>query len=203
MKRTNRMTRPVAFAAALVLAALMGAGCIFDTRSAQAPGGSDVPQIPLDDAIDVFTSMETGLEGDAIANYQRALSDEFIFSPLLDDSLDQTFAGNDPSVYNGWTKDVEIEVTNLLLSEYDSLTVDFGPSVLIDENTFVRYRASYSIRGVPSAGGEAATYKGVAHIDVQREGGVWQVIYWDEVEPVEGFRTWGFLRGILRQRLLS
>jgi len=209
MKTTKRhisnWVRGAAFVAAMTLVLSFGAGCIFDTRPAYPPK-TEVPKVPLVDPQNVFTSMKLGLEGDAMSSYQRALSDlTFFFSPLLDDSLDQTFSQNNPSVYNNWTKDVEVEVTNLLLSEYDSLTVTFKPSFLINENTFVRYKTEYSIRVVDKVSRQATIYKGIAHIDVHREGGVWQIQYWKDAEPIEPdkYHTWGFLRGILRQRLLS
>jgi hypothetical protein len=200
MKKETRHMRTIGFALAMLAFATLAGGCLFDTREAQEPA-TDTGQITLDDALDVFASMRSGLENDASANYERAIGDEFIFSPLLDDSLDQAFAGVVPSPYADWTKEVERDVTNLLLSDADTIQVEFTPSALINENTFVRYRTQYALRVVLRTGGSAATYEGVAYIDVRRIRGNWQVTYWDEIEPVEGASTWGFLRGTLRQRL--
>lgn len=196
MKRLKAFS--ATFSTAVVVLALLGSGCIFDARDADPPD-TEGTQIPLDDAIDVFTSMREGLEKDAMSNYERAIADEFIFSPLLDDSLDLNFTGP-PNAFENWTRDVERDVTNLLLSETRSIDVGFTPSEEISENNFVRFRTSYDLTLV-SAAGDTAIYRGVAFLDVRRSGGVWKVVYWDEIEPEEGFSSWGFLRGTLRQRL--
>lgn len=197
MRFEPKNIRLVAATLAVTLCAVLSAGCLFDTRSAEPPNKNIVNQIPLDDPTDVFASMKDGLEGDASSNYERALSDQFIFSPLSDDSLNVNFVGTD--VYNNWTKEVERDVTGLLLSETDTLEFDFQLTRLIDENDFVRFETTYSLRTV--TGQTVVTYKGVAHIDVRLENGIWQVVYWDEMERVPGFDTWGLYRGFLRQRL--
>jgi hypothetical protein len=198
-KRNQHMTaRLTAFSMAIALFVGAGSGCIFDTRPANKPK-DDGNQIPLDDAIDVFTSMREGLENDVVSNYERAISDDFVFSPLLDDSLDLNFTGP-PNAFENWTREVERDVTNLLLSETRSIDLDFTASAEIDENNFVRYRTSYVLT-VVGAASDTTIYRGVAFIDVRRSGGVWNVVYWDEIEPEEGFFSWGYLRGTLRQRL--
>jgi hypothetical protein len=198
-KKRYMVPRLTVFAVAMLTLALAGSGCIFSTRDAEPPDKGAV-QISLDDPQDVFVAMREGLEKDAVSSYERAIGDDFIFSPLLDDSLDQNFIGP-PSAFEGWNREVELDVTNLLLSEADTVRVDFSPSPLINDNTFVRFKTTYSIRVVLRADGSSTTYEGVANIDVRRIGGIWQVEYWDEIATVGGASTWGFLRGILRQRL--
>jgi hypothetical protein len=48
---------------------------------------------------------------------------------------------------------------------------------------------------------DTTTYRGEAQFDVRRENGLWRVTFWNEVATVEGYRTWGYLKGILRLRL--
>jgi hypothetical protein len=182
---------------------LMGNSCFFDTRDAEPPTG-DTTVCTLESSGKAFQCMADALEDKQDANYERSLSDNFIFSPTPTDSLDQTFPGCDVGapncVYNNWTKDVEMDVVRQLLGDSESLNVDFGsPSIISNRSTFVRYRVTYSLEVVTvAAPTDTTTYKGVAHIDVRNEGGNWRVEFWDEQATVEGSRTWGYLRGITR-----
>jgi hypothetical protein len=187
------MRRLALFTLAIAAFAALGSGCLFDTRPANAPvvdGGGVV----FDDPEDVFQGMRSGLESNRFSEYERALGDDFIFSPLLSDSLDQTFT---PTTFSGWTRQVERDVMLLVVSEADSIQVEFTPKRLIDTNSYVQYRTEYRLRVVPR-NGDAAVYAGVALLDVRRIRGQWQVTYWDEIGRVDPYQTWGFLRGITR-----
>jgi hypothetical protein len=182
---------------------LLFTSCLFDSRDALPPGGvGGGSACVLDTPEQAFTCMTKALKAHKDADYERTLSENFVFSPTLSDSLDGTFTGT--PVYVGWDKAVEMDVLRRMLSDAPDYTiVNFGaPSRLIDKNTFVRWNVSYSLRVVNAvAPTDTATYKGVAHIDVKNENGNWRVTFWDEVETVAGFSTWGFLRGTLRQGL--
>jgi hypothetical protein len=176
--------------------------CLFDTRDAQEPGTNPgCPVISLDTPVQAFVAIEQALEAcKQDANYERAISTNFVFSPTLTDSLDQNFIGT--GVYDNWTKPVEMEVVKLLLSDAKKINVSFNPSILINKNTFVRYRVNYTLDVIPAASPTDTThYAGVAEFDVRNEGGNWRVTFWNEVETVGGLATWGFLKGILRLRL--
>lgn len=193
------LRRVATFTATTTILAFVGSGCLFDARDAERPpieGGGTV--IIFDDPQDVLAGMRVGFEEDAFSNYERAIGDDFIFSPLLDDSLDQTF---NATTFAGWNRDVELEVARLILSEADTIDVEFNPQAVIDQNTFVRYETSYSISVSPRVDGPPTVYQGIANIDVLKVGGIWQVVYWDEVEPDDIYRSWGFLRGLTRQKL--
>lgn len=186
-------------AVAAVASILMASSCLFDTRDPEPPTG-DTTVCTLESSANAFLCMANALEDQQDAGYDRSISDNFIFSPTLTDSLDQNFPGCDigaPNcVYNNWTKEVEMEVLGQLLGDAESTIVDFGsPSALINKSTFVRYRVTYSLEVVDA---DTTTYEGVAEIDVRNEGGDWRVTFWNEVETVEGSRTWGYLRGITR-----
>jgi len=185
----------------MLLGALAPAGCIFDTRDPAPPEDDSGDTVILDSPQKVFLALEQSLANQKDANYERATSTAFLFSPTLADSLDQNFLGT--GVYDNWNKDVEMDVLGLLLSDTDETVVDFGdPSVLIQNNTFVRFGVTYRLDVVETATPtDTTTYKGVAQIDVRLESGNWRMTFWNEVETVEGASTWGFLRGILRLRL--
>ena len=191
--------RLVALALTLSLA---NSGCLFDTRDPEPPDDNDTgcAAITLDVSNAVFEALTCALESEQDAAYERALSQTFVFSPTEQDSLDQTFAGAD--VYNGWNKDVEMEVFRLLLSDAQTLAVEFTPSILRQTTTFVRYNVDYELRVVnvvePT---DTILYGGIAELDVRNENGNWRLTFWNEISPAPGLQSWGYLRGILRLRL--
>lgn len=100
---------------------------------ALAPACEDDPAQPATDSSDVgtgeipsvFRVMAVALESRKYANYELAISESFVFSPTLEDSLDQAFAGT--NVYDNWNKTVEMDVLGLLLADAQSINVEFAP----------------------------------------------------------------------------
>jgi hypothetical protein len=177
-------------------------GCLFDTRDPDLPdpGETGCAAITLDVPNAVFEALTCALESEQDAAYERVLSQNFVFSPTQQDSLDQTFAGT--AVYAGWNKDVEMEVFRLLQSDAQNLAVEFVPSILINQTTFVRFSVDYLLRVVNVATPTDTTvYGGIAQFDVRNEGGNWRLTFWDEIDSAPGLSTWGYLKGILRLRL--
>jgi hypothetical protein len=175
--------------------------CLFDTRDAQDPvTGSGACTLESPGKWKVCMTQAVNEQKDA--NYERTLSPTFLFSPTQADSLDQNFIGTD--VYVNWNKDRELAVLGTLFSEATTTTVDFGDlQTIINKSTFVRFRSTYTLEVItPNTPNPPDTtiYKGIADIDVHNEGGQWKVTYWNEIETVPGFSTWGFLRGILGLR---
>ncbi|MCI0450803.1 MAG: hypothetical protein L0Z51_00245 [Candidatus Latescibacteria bacterium] len=182
--------------------ALALSGCLFDTREPDepTPGGDACSAIALDVSNAVFEAITCALESEQDAAYERVISERFVFSPTQDDSLDQTWGG--APVYENWNKTVELDVFSLMLSDAQTLAVEFSPSILINQTTFVRYRVEYLLTVVNVATpGDTTQYGGVAQFDVRNEGGNWRLTFWDEVETVPDLSTWGFLKGTLRLRL--
>jgi hypothetical protein len=186
------------FVAAAALAAL--SGCLFDTRPADPPFQAGEDAVVLDDPSKVFQAMKQSLETLKDANYERAISERFVFSPTQQDSLDGNFIGT--GVYDNWNKTVEMDVLALMLSEAKEISVEFTPSVLINKTTFVRFRVEYELGVINTAAPtDTSRYAGVAQFDVRNEGGNWRLTFWDEVETIANQTTWGYLKGILRLRL--
>ena len=183
----------------LALSATMPA-CLFDTREGAPPdtGGNT---ISLNDPLQVFVAMRESLnQSQQDANYERALSTQFVFSPTLQDSLDQNFIGS--GVYDNWNKTRELAVLGFFFADAQTIKSEFSPAVEINKNTFVRYRVSYQLDVVSVAmPADTARYRGVAYFDVRNESGNWRLTFWDEIEPVDGFASWGYLRGILGLQL--
>jgi hypothetical protein len=135
-------------------------------------------------------------------DYENSISKDFVFHPTAADLNDEAFAGK--PVYENWTRDVEIQVLRKLFDDSSYTKVDFGSlGILQNDNTFVQYSINYTLRTVNNAAlTDTISYKANAKIDVRRENGIWRVTQWDEQATVDGFRTWGYLRGIIRLPLL-
>jgi hypothetical protein len=182
---------------ACLLAVAATSACLFDTREPQKADDDTTNYIPLTDPQQVFVAIRESInDTQTDANYENAVSDRFIFSPSLQDSLDQNFIGT--GVYDNWGKQKELDVLNRLLADSDYLRVDFTPSIEINQNTFVRFRVEYDLDATNvSAPLDTLRYKGVAFFDVRRRDGNWRLEYWDEIEGVAGFASWGYLKGVL------
>jgi len=187
---------------ALWVIALATMGCLFDTRDAEPPasGGSSCAAIALDTPEAVFEAITCAIESEQDAAYERVISQRFVFSPTLEDSTNQTWGG--APVYENWDKSVELQVFGLMLGNAQFLSVDFAPSLEINQTTFVRFRVPYRLNVVnTTAPTDTVEYAGVAFFDVRNEGGNWRLTFWDEIETVPNLPTWGFLKGLLRQQL--
>lgn len=176
---------------AVSLAALVGCD-IFDTRDAEAPGTGGTPWVPPTLPAQVFINLESGLEDLTGANYEKSLGDAFTFVPL-DADVDKL----GPDVYRDWTKTVEVQVTETILNDAQSVEVVFIKTQIRDEADFADFRVTYDL-DVAYSRGDSETFKGVAQFDLQRIGGNWQLIRWTDQEGIEGFATWGYLRGVTR-----
>ena len=185
-------------AACLMAAMVVGAGCsIFEPREAEAPATDTgkVAFVPANDAAGVFVNLKSGIENLDGANYERSVDERFVFLPLLEDALDL------PGAFDNWTKTVEMDVMNLMLSGSKKATVTFDRSVLIDETDYVQFQVTYKLELVAKVGDAKTEYHGVAHIDVRRTGGLWLMEKWEDVSASGDYTTWGYLRGVLRQQL--
>jgi len=148
----------------------------------------------------VFQEMTASLESLQSTNYERAISENFVFSPTQEDSLDEAFTGT--NIYADWNKTVEMDALGLLFADAQDISVEFRPSVIINQNTFVRYSVEYELAVVNVATPTDTThYEGLAEFDVRLEGDSWRLTFWNEIDSVPDRPTWGFLRGLLRLRL--
>ena len=182
---------PSLVVALLVIATV---GCsIFDPREAEIPGSSGTPFIaPVVPSL-VFSNMKSGLEDLTGVNYEKSLGDTFTFIPLPAD-VDRL----GPEVFQSWTKVVEMEVTNKILADATLLFVSFiNPEQIRDEADFADFRAPYELT-VTYRRGDTEVFNGVAQFDMERLGGNWHLIRWTDQDGVEGFATWGVLRGLTR-----
>jgi hypothetical protein len=183
--------KKIVVALACLLPAMLGCD-IFDTRDAETPGTGGTPWVPPTLPAQTFINLESGLEDRTGANYEKSLADIFTFVPLQAD-VDKL----GPEVFENWTKLVEMGVTSTVLNDASSVEVQFLKTQIRDESDYAEFRVTYELAVVWSRG-ESETFKGVAQFDLLRVAGNWQLIKWTDQEGIEGFATWGYLRGITR-----
>jgi hypothetical protein len=174
----------------------MMAGCIFDTREANPPGGVgstwQVPDFPSK----VFLNLESGLEELTGTNYERSLNEIFTFVPLPED------ANNLPGgAFDDWSVDVEMQVVRRLLADANKIAVNFTDLEQIRNQTgFADFQGFYDLsvidRSIPP---DTVIYKGKAQFDFQEGSKGWQMVRWEDLERVTNFASWGFLRGSTRE----
>jgi hypothetical protein len=168
-------------------------GCdIFATRDAETPGTSGTQWFVPDLPDKVFINLINGLKDLTGENYEKSLGDAFVFIPL---PADVDKLGSCP--FEGWVKTVEAEVTRAILAEASAVEVSFVRQIIRNESDFVDYRVIYELTITYKRGG-SETFKGVAQFDMQRLGNGWHLIRWTDQEGIEGFATWGYLRGETR-----
>lgn len=204
MMKPNReeyWRRALKLAGAAVLVVAVSACNLFEPREAEDPGGDDdrVPFRPANSAAGVFPNLQSGVENLANGeNYDRSLADNFVFRPLDEDAIDPSLP---PGIYEEWTRDVEMNVLKLMISESSAATVTFNSTPQINENDFVQFRVTYVLVLTSGGDGSESELRGVAEFDVRRVSGIWVVEQWRDIERVEDFTTWGYLRGSLRAQL--
>lgn len=177
---------------AFLLAAAAGCG-IFEPREANPPGSEGTPWVSPTLPAQVFLNLESGLEDLTGVNYEKSLGDAFTFIPLPAD-VDRLGA----TVFADWTKAVEVEVMQRVLGDATKVGVSFiNPQQIRNEADFADFRAPYELI-VTYTRGEIDTFKAVAQFDMQRLGQGWSLIRWTDQEGVEGYPTWGYLRGTTR-----
>lgn len=169
-------------------------GCLFEPRSAEPPDTEKtawvVPNLPRN----VLTNMDNGLEDLTGVNYKLSIQDGFTFVPLPEDLGNPTL----PGAFDDWTADVEKQTIDRLVADSQEITVLFTNIVQVyDQTPFAYFNVDYSLMTIDNAA-DTSFYKAKAEFRMQDGSKGWQLIYWEDIERVTGFATWGFLRGTLR-----
>lgn len=180
----------------LVAGLVLATGCLFEPREANNPDSGST-WIKPDFPNKVFANMETGLEDLSGGNYERSIGDTFVFIPLPGD-----IAQNGAEAYNGWNSEVEISVMRKLLGDATKIEVAFtGVTPAGQQGDLYQYEASYNLTITPiNDPSTLEIYQGKARFDFLNGSKGYELVKWEDIEAVLGFPTWGYLRGILRQR---
>jgi hypothetical protein len=180
----------------VVFVVLGASACdVFETRTAEAPGGEGstwlVPNVPSR----VFLNMQSGLEELTGTNYVRSIQDGFTFEPLPEDA--NQFP---PGHFDDWNADVEKEFTDRLVAQAFLITAAFtNLDPIRDQSPFADFQGDYELFVVfATVPPDTQTYKGRAQFDTVEGSKGWQLVRWVDIERAEGFASWGFLRGTLK-----
>jgi hypothetical protein len=180
----------------LIAGLIFATGCLFEPREADSPDSGSTwvkPDFPNK----VFANLKTGLEDLSGGNYERSIGETFTFIPLPGD--DAQFPD---SVYAGWNAATEINVLQKLLGEASKIEVEFTSLNAVNQmGDLSQWEASYDLKIAPLADPSVIDiYKGKARFDFLNGSKGYELVKWEDIEIVLGFPTWGYLRGILRQR---
>jgi hypothetical protein len=184
-------------AAIWAVSLLAAGGCLFEPREAQDPGGGGEdtwidPQVPED----VFLNLQTGLSEAGNSNYERSLSDNFVFTPRPPDA-------NQYPQLNDWNRQAELNFLNVLKGDYPvGREIRFGDEDgnWEEENpqgTNPYFQGEY-LYTINDGTGEVY-YGGIARFTFEEnEQGRWVLMEWEDIDvlgsqPTEG--TGGQLRG--------
>lgn len=178
--------------------ACTGPGCLFEPREAQDPGsgGEDTWIIP-EVAKDIFKNLSSGLSESGNSNYERSLSEEFLFIPRDVD------AGQYPAVFsNPWGRDQEMNMLNRMKSDYAvKRLIRFGDEAgefedEVPEGASPWFEGEYLI--TLDAGSGEQYFGGIARFTLEESSqGGWVLVKWEDLDILESYPTAGLLRGAL------
>ncbi len=171
-------------------------GCIFQPRDAEPPG-TDAGSTwePADVPSKVFINLRTGVVDLTGVNYERSLNGNFTFIPTPEDERQLG-----PDVFANWDVDVEKQVLQKILGDASIAEVSFvNPQNILGTSTTATFQSPYILTITDQTSGNVNEFQAVAEFDMVKVGSGWQLIQWRDIEFVEGFATWGFLRGNNRQ----
>lgn len=192
----NKKSKYLMTALVLALFFAVAPGCVFEPRDAEAPGtDSGSTWEPANVPSKVFINLRTGVEDLTGANYERSLNPNFTFIPTPED---ENQLGKE--VFENWDVDVEKQVLQKTLGDASIAEVSFvNPSNLLGTSTTATFKSPYILKLTNATTGDVNEFQGVAEYDMVKVSSGWQLLQWRDIEFVEGFATWGFLRGNNRQ----
>jgi hypothetical protein len=177
----------------LLIAALLAGGCLFEPRQAEVPVGDQTSWVVPDAPSKVFVNMTSGLNSLSGTNYEKSLGTSFAFIPLPGDE------SQFPGAFDGWNRDVEIQVLTQIIGDAASIEVQFSDLTLNQKDiSFAQYEGKYDLTIISKAAPDTSVYKAKARFDLQEGSKGWELVKWEDIEAVAGFPSWGFLRGSLR-----
>ena len=186
---------------AVLLGLLIFQSCgVLEPREAQTPENTqDTPWILPLSPKDVFKNLKSGFGSAKDSNYDRSLDPTFTFVPRIDDA-----ALFDPTVFQNWTKDVELQVLRRIKGDFPAArSIQFGTGADMQftkesiEVQIAYFEGPYVIT-LNSGSGPAQTFAGIARFTVKQGTQGWVLTKWEDLDLFENFTTSGRLRGSLR-----
>lgn len=182
----------------LAVCALLS-GCIFTPREPDGPpeGGPTAWETPITTLI-VLQNLTAALEGENPNNYMECFTEDYAFHVDPQDSLD---AGQEAEQrYANWTRADEEHAASRLFGDAQEISVAFTTVTQPDETQPETSRQEdYTLTVVYQSGShinQEVTYKGRATLWMRRsDSGRWAIFRWVDRRIVQGYATWGVLRG--------
>ena len=197
------LPRHLTVPAALAMAGLLGAGCIFDPREAGDPGGGGESVRWVDPTTlgDALGNMERALEAKQLSNYGRSFNEGGPFE-LVFDVTDEAELG-DLSLFTNWTGEQEEQrMAGIIDASGEATEVDVewlftAETDSIDESVSERYYQDLGYSLVFTKPGAEATYSGTVDLWFEDNGsGLWYISRWVDKRTHPTNNTWGWLRAV-------
>lgn len=197
-----RITKYTIFVFFLSAAVLLGAGSCnnpFSTRDPE-PGVTDGAMIkPPNSAENVLSNLEASFEGLSIYDYINVFSEDFVFHPDREDSLEYL-----EDFRNGWDYNREIEFANNFLvpqnfhmngesgSIFLTPTYEYKPGLEMYE---YNYQMFIFFAGADSTDSTRIEVEGEAWLYLRENSeGSWSIYQWIDYRLNSSSLTWGALR---------
>lgn len=179
----------------ILAALLLAGGCdLFSTRTPDvASGNESLWQSPTSPQI-IVRNLQLAFQAGNFNDYQRALTDDFVFVADPTDVTEMDLERPGENVYEAWNRDVEVTTAQDIRLPADSLTVDLVLFDEVIESTGRLLKYNYSLRIY--AGGQPTTYEGEAWFQTRQEStGEWFIFHWEDIASSAALDSWGLLKG--------
>lgn len=196
------MTTPRAARLGVLAVCSLLTGCIFTPRETDGPpdGGTTNWEIPITTTI-VLQNLAAALEDENPSNLKECFTEDYRFHVDPQDSLD---AGTEAEErYANWTRDDEEHAASRMFTESAEISVVFTTVTQPDETqTETSRQEDYTLTVTYESGShinEEVVYKGRATLWMRRsDAGRWAIFRWVDRRAVQGYTTWGVIRGDYR-----
>jgi hypothetical protein len=175
-------------------------GCsLFEARDPEPPSqGSSVEHHTPSEPESVLFNMEAAYRAKTagLSNFREALAETLTFLPS---PVDVASLGE--ARYEDWTREVEVEVTQVIFRDPSELLLEFTrviPTILSSEEE--EYRGMpYHLYFVAASGDTSQRFSGLVDLLMKRnQQGFWAVRRLVDQQDNSGNPTWGNLKGTLR-----
>ncbi|MGQ0720376.1 MAG: hypothetical protein ACT4PE_02240 [Candidatus Eiseniibacteriota bacterium] len=195
MRSRVPFARGLFLAGLTVLGALGGAGCdLFATREPPPveEGTEGIWQTPTTPRI-VVENLERALEAPSFGDYQRALTEDFVFRPDDADVVRIGLERPGETPYENWDREVERQTAEAISQSADSvaLTLELFEETPIAAARLIKYRYDLTL----FSAGTGTTFEGEAWFQIRQEpNGDWLIFDWEDVAS-SNTQSWGLLKG--------
>jgi hypothetical protein len=175
------------------------AGCIFSTRTPEAPSVNEVPWVDPISAARALTNVQVTFSAKSVGNYDRSLTSDFAFIPSQADRA----IPDSPTFYDGWNKQREVTAFTAIFQQSDgTVTFTWGPpnpavtNMLTDDldPNGGKYYENLKYQMVFRRAGADTTISGLVNLYLREGTGGWSIYRWVDQQDGSGNATLGLVR---------